>query len=55
MVNDSLPVKRKGDNSKTNSVNSIYLYNFVYIYIYIFFFSPQESVKLLGPVETHVR
>ena len=29
MVNVSLPVKRKGDNSKTNSVNSIYLYNFV--------------------------
>ena len=29
MINVSLPVKRKGDNSKTNSVNSIYLYNFV--------------------------
>ena len=29
MVNVSLPVKGKGDNSKTNSVNSIYLYTFV--------------------------
>ena len=29
MINVSLPVKRKDNNSKTNSVNSIYLFNFV--------------------------